>query len=656
MAPPRLATHPFRCFRRVLPGLLGAALSTAQAQDDLSELDYFEALPEVLTVSRLAQPISDTPGAVTIIDRKTLQELNVRDMADVLRLVPGYYVSGYNGANPIGVYHAPLDEFGARNLVLIDGRPAYSPYFFGGTSRGLMSVNPEDVERVEILRGANSAAYGANAMFGVINIVTRHSADTLGAHVTTRFGEGSIRDTRVAVGRGDDSLSWRLSASRRADDGLKALFDSRDLRQLQLRADARLSRHDELQLDVGFSELQSGEGYAKNIDNPQRTLGWQDWHISGQWRRQLSDTEQVKLSMSLTRETLKDNFLYGNTGLLIDFSGVGRQLDVELQHQFNLGDSARMVWGAGLRIDQAESLPLFFRRDAVETRENRLFGNIEWRVAPRWVINGGLFVGHHSWVGTFATPRLMANYQLAPDHTLRFGVNRSVRTPTLFELAGDVRYFNPAGIQVGRTYKARGNLQPEELQSQEIGYFGNLRDQRLTVDVRLYQEKMSGMISRTTYALLPALAVTGTNAFDYTNASAPRFTGLEYQLRWGLGSRTELWVNQNFASMSWPGGTFAIKPPDVTTSFMVSHEFANRLRVALLVAHRTALNWRGVGQAGNNLLQTDLHLSYPWRIGTTKARAALTIRNLNGAQELFLSNSANPFSRRQAYASLQFEF
>ena len=115
-------------FRPLVRALIGACCSAhllAGAQSGATEQDYFQALPVVLTVSRLAQPISETPGAVTVIDRKTIEALQVRDMAELLRLVPGYFVSGYNGANPIAVYHGPLDEFGIRNLVLIDGRPAY---------------------------------------------------------------------------------------------------------------------------------------------------------------------------------------------------------------------------------------------------------------------------------------------------------------------------------------------------------------------------------------------------------------------------------------------------------------------------------------------------------------------------------------------------
>ena len=323
-------------------GLLHTA---AQAQADLSEKDYFDALPVVLTVSRLAQPISETPGAVTVIDRKTIEALQVRDMADLLRLVPGYFVGGYNGANPIAVYHAPLDEFGIRNLVLIDGRPAYSSYYFGGTSRGLMSVDPQEVERVEVLRGANSAAYGANAMFGVINIVTRHTADTLGGSASVRLGGDGVRDARVSLGRGDPTLSYRFSALRRSDDGLRGLFDSRQLDQLRLRVDATPSGSDDIQFDAGVSDLRAGDGYAGDVGNPARTLAWRDWHLHGVWRRQLSDTEQIKLSLSATRESLRDRYDYlPAPGVVVDFSGVGRRLDVEVQHQRTLLPELRLVW------------------------------------------------------------------------------------------------------------------------------------------------------------------------------------------------------------------------------------------------------------------------------------------------------------------------
>ena len=645
-------------FRPLVRALIGACCSAnllAGAQSGATEQDYFQALPVVLTVSRLAQPISETPGAVTVIDRKTIEALQVRDMAELLRLVPGYFVSGYNGANPIAVYHGPLDEFGIRNLVLIDGRPAYSSYYFGGTSRGLMSVDPQEVERVEVLRGANSAAFGANAMFGVINIVTRHSADTLGGSASFRAGGGGVRDARVSLGRGDQTLSYRLSALRRSDDGLRKLFDSRELRQLRLRVDATPNAGDEVQLDAGLSDLRAGDGYAGDVGNPARTLAWRDWHLHGVWRRHVSETEQIKLSFSASRESLRDRFDYEPVpGIVVDFSGVGRRLDLELQHQRSLAPDVRLVWGMGVRQEEAQSRPLYYRDDALDFRESRLFGNLEWRPAPAWTVNGGLFLGHHSWTGGFATPRLMVNHQLSDDHTLRAGINRSLRTPSLFELAGDVRY-DLNGETVGRTFAATGQVRPERLLSHEIGYFGNLRDLRMTLDVRVFRERMDGFIRSADYQLPAPVLYTGTTVSDYVNGSGPRMSGLEYQWRWSPSPQTELWLGQAFTRVQWPNAVVG-RAPGRASTVAVFHELPNRLKLGLVLAERRPMSWLGVGYMPRALRQADVHLSYPMRVGGANARASLTVRNLNGAKPLFESRFANPLSRRLAYASLDVEF
>lgn len=82
--------------------LAGAVLvaGMACAEEPVSEQDYFGTLPVVLTVSRLAQPLSDTPGAVTVLDRDKIHRSGARDVTELLRLVPGYLVGGWNGANP----------------------------------------------------------------------------------------------------------------------------------------------------------------------------------------------------------------------------------------------------------------------------------------------------------------------------------------------------------------------------------------------------------------------------------------------------------------------------------------------------------------------------------------------------------------------------
>ncbi len=98
-----------------------------------------------------------------------------------------------------------------RVELLIDGRSAYSTYFIGSIAGGLQSVALQDIERIEVLRGSNSAAYGARAFLGVINIVTRHTADSLGARGVVTTGENGIHDAQASLGWGTGPGSFRLT-------------------------------------------------------------------------------------------------------------------------------------------------------------------------------------------------------------------------------------------------------------------------------------------------------------------------------------------------------------------------------------------------------------------------------------------------------------
>lgn len=285
--------------------LLAAGASPARAQS-LTEADYLSEVPVVLTASRLRQSLHDVPGSMTVIDRDQIRRWGARDVTELLRLVPGYLIGGINGANPVAAYHLPLDEFGIRNLVLVDGRSVYSSTFLGDTHYGMMEVSPDDIERIEVMRGANAAAYGANAMFGVINIVTRHASDAQGSEVAVNLGNDGLRDVRVSHGWGEEQRAYRLSASSKADHGYANAFDDRRLRLLDWRADIRPSGDDDLMLKAGASDLLAGRGLAGNAGDPERNLERRAWYLQGRWQRQLSADEQWQLSADLSDEQITD--------------------------------------------------------------------------------------------------------------------------------------------------------------------------------------------------------------------------------------------------------------------------------------------------------------------------------------------------------------
>lgn len=652
--------------------LLAAWGGPARAQS-LTEADYLSEVPVVLTASRLRQSLHDVPGSMTVIDRDQIRRWGARDVTELLRLVPGYLIGGVNGANPAAAYHVPQDEFGIRNLVLVDGRSVYSSSFLGDTHYGMMAVSPDDIERIEVMRGANSAAYGANAMFGVINIITRHSFDAQGSELAVNTGMGGVRDLRLSHGWGDEHSSYRLSASSRADQGYAQAFDDRRLQALDWRADLQPNRDDDIMLRAGVGDLQGGRGIAGNAGDPERNLEWREWFLQGRWQRQLSADAQWQLSADLSDEQISDYSVVpcaflrnGRPAIdrcILDYGAKGRRVNIEFQHSDSLGADLRAVWGLGWKQEQAQSLPYYNRPDSVGYDEARAFGHLEWRPSQRWTANAGLFAGQHSRVGDYLAPRLMLNHHFTPDQTLRFGVNRSVRANSMLELAGDMHYYTPAGELAGRGYLGRGDIRPEELLSHEISYLGSFRPWHLTVDLRAYREHISDWVSVVTnpnYISHKGVPDIPRQLFD--NIASFTVRGIEYQLNWSPHSGTQLQWQQNFSQIEWSDHVRSTNlPPPRASTLAWLQSLPRGLDLALMWHEREAMTWAGSAQTLPSARRLDLRLAHPWRLeGGRKAEVALTLQSLNGDQLEFNSSTSGskPYQyqfERRAFLTLRLE-
>lgn len=651
-----------------------AVAGTADARAELrtpSEDDYYANIPVVLTASRLEQPLNEAPGAITVVDRKTIRQSGARTVAEVLRLVPGYVSSGWNGANPLAAYHVPLDDFGTRNLVLIDGRSIYSSAYLGDTHRGMMGVMLEDIERIEVLRGANSAAYGANAMFGVINIITRHSADTVGGELGVTLGNDGIFDKRARVGAGNEVASFRLSAGEQRDTGYQNAYDNKRLSQLNGRVDLRPSPVDEVMLSSGVSYLAAGEGYsATDVGNPYHTIYSRDVHLLADWRRQLADADELKVLVSYMEDHKDDQAVSPNdkatrasnpipgATVFWDYSAFGRRTNAEVQRRIGLGGTVRALVGVGYKDERARSQPLYNTTAWRSFQETRGFGTVEWRMTPQWLLNGGLFVGNHSLAGTYATPRLMANWFPAAGHTLRFGVTDSVRAPNLSEYAADTRQYTSAGAVYDHEYAATGRVQPEKLRSFELGYVGRWPDQRLTLDARVFRERAQDLIA-------PQLSPRGVvhpqtlrRTRDYVNFSDLLVTGVEYQMRWKPLGNTELWLNQTFTETEWSNVRYETEnkaqPPRHHTTLAWFQRLGADVELSVIHERLGRMTWRD----GRDWLpvsnRTDVRLARTFRLANSKAEAALTVQSLEGDQDAFLVSRGFELSRR-VFVTLKLE-
>ena len=634
-------------------GLAAAGLARAEPQE---EAPYFEAIPTVLTASRLEQPLQDAPGAVTVIDRATIRRSGARDVAELLRLVPGYLVSGMSGASPNAAYHMPQDEYGIRNLVLVDGRSVYSSFLLGDTHRGLMAVMPEDIERIEVLRGANSAAYGANAMFGVINIVTRHAFDSQGLELGLSAGAANLRDSRFRIGWGDEVGSYRLSAGTRADSGYANAYDDRQLKMLHWRADLKPRPDDDLMLAAGVDELRAARGLYGDIGEPTRTTEYKDWYLQGRWQRQLSASGQLQLTADVSDERYADAAPYLLIpGVMLDYGARGQRVNLELQHSDSLRADLRAVWGLGWKQEQAWSQALYNTQAPVGFHEARAFGHLEWRPTERSAVNAGAFAAEHSLNGGYLAPRLMLNHHFTPEQTVRFGVNRSLRTSSLFETLGDVRYHTPSGRLVGRAWLGDPAIRPETLHSQEISYLGNFRPWHLGVDVRAYREHVSDWVS----VISNPARLANKNDPNlprqlFQNIGAYSVRGVEYQLRWTPGEDTRLQWQQNFTQLDWSDATRALsnRPPVRASTLAWFQSLPGRVEMTLLWSERGPMTWVGDEQQLPAQRRLDLRLAHPWRLEHSKAELALTVQGLNGD---VVEGRPEYLLRRRAFLTLRLE-
>ena len=655
-----------------LPLLLAVLPQLATAQD-VSERDFFGDLPVVLSVSRLEQPLNEVPGSVTVIDRELIRRSGAREVAEVLRLVPGFLFTSRNGANPQAAYHSGMDVFGSRMQVYVDGRSLYSSYLFGDTHLGLRGIVLEDIERIEVLRGSNSASFGANAFLGVVNIVTRNAADTHGAMLSATVGDKGINDNVARVGWGDEKASFRLTGARRVDHGLDRVYDESHISSLQFRGDFVPTPNDEVMFQLGAGQTARGDGEG-TAGNPFRTTDQSDVRALLRWRRQLGPDEKLELRASYEREAYSDIALVTGTlggnpiSAMQDNSGSVTRQELGLQHSLALNQGLRFVWGGEWRHESLTSRPLYATTDSISLHQWRGFGTIEWRPHQQWLLQASGMQEGHSYTGSVFSPRISASFHATPDHTLRFGVTKSQRAPTFYELRADTRLYNLSpgnplvaiGGQIpvyGWLYRSSGTIKAETLITNEIGYLGNFRSVNLKVDARAFVERMNHRITVQGITIPhpnPLFAAAPYSSKDFVNRPGPHLHGFEYQFDWRPLPDTRLMLAEmHIRSKQGSVVDETLEAPNRNTALTWMQRLPGGLEFTAISTSSTPFKWAGGGEVISTPRQLDVRLGKPFAVGATRGEASVTVQAIDGGHQIYKINQR--FERR-AFATLRLDF
>ena len=546
--------------------LAGMACGSAWAADYPSEQDYLQEFPVVLSASRLSQPISETPNAMTVIDRDMIVASGARNIADVFKLVPSMYVGYENGHTPIVSYRGITDGYARRMQVLVDGRSIYLP-IFGQVDWAELPVDIGDIDRIEVVRGPSAASHGSNSVQGVINILTRQASGVPKAQASVSKGDAGVSDVSARFGGVGENLDYRVTLASRADSGFDPmssvltipLNDNSRTQLINTRINYRPTGSDSLDIQLGYSDSSrqlgdqnptpSSNGIFSTLRDQKVSSDFEQFTwlhtFGGDSDLQLNyyhigrNTKDERYSLSCATCAFPLNLIASGSYPVFDDAVIHRH-DLEMQHTLHTSPTNRVVWGMGARHDSATA-PNNLRYSPT-WREYRLFAHDEWRIAPVSLINIGAMAEKNALGQTRVSPRISYNHHLTPRDTLRASVSIAYRNPEMAEELGNqsVRLNNVAGQQwTWHNISAAGGLGPEKAISREIGYVGQLDEAGSTLDVRAFHDQISNIIWEDPVAD-PNSTVTPKSFKSDFNAF---YSGLEGTLNYKLGVRSRLTVN-----------------------------------------------------------------------------------------------------------------
>jgi iron complex outermembrane receptor protein len=495
----------------------GASASTGDHNAAFIEEVFADnfSLPVVLTPSRMATPIHESPSAVTVIDRQLIRASGATSLVEVLRLVPGMVVGYEDSWQPSVRYHGPSDQESARHLqVLVDGRSVYQSGY-AEVFWDWIGVQLEDIERIEVVRGPSTTTHGANAFSGTIQIITRHPEDTLGTQFVGQASNQQNQHYSASHSALTDFGSYRLRASWNETDGFdyqennNLNVDSQHLTDLNLQSHFDINDQQKLILDLGLTDADYNKGEVDESLDPTRWANSKSTHAHLQWEFNQDPNTSWSAQFFHNQTKLTDEFMQAEQ---TDENRRERLTEIEIEQQRRWTEQLRSVLGVTWRQHEAQGKTWFGTNDWIRTQRQRAFGNLEWRFRSDTLLHFGLSVEHNDDLSRTDWSRSLAiNHHITPQQTLRAGWSEANRYPDLFE--SHVIWNYPAnGKRYARAYHSE-NLLPEEIESFELGWnlhnFVFSSDQKLDVDLRLFKENASN--------LMEDFVFTGTLPSEYTN-------------------------------------------------------------------------------------------------------------------------------------------
>ncbi|MEC5163910.1 MULTISPECIES: TonB-dependent receptor plug domain-containing protein [unclassified Janthinobacterium] len=524
-----------------------AALAQAPAGPlDLTALPFEQLLSlEVYSASKFLQPASEAPSSVSVISAAEIRDFGWRTLADVLRSVRGLYLSYDRNYSYLGArgFLRPGD-YNSRFLLQIDGNRINDAVYDQAPVGGEFPLELDLIERIEYAPGPGSSIYGANAFFGVINVITKRPRELGGARASVEAGQFGARKGAASYGWSDQpGGELLLAASSYKSDGRDLYFAEFDqpqhrhgvARGLDYESGQRFfakGAAGPFSLSMQHAERRKGvptASFEQAFGDPRsRTVDAQSYLDLG-YRRALGADAELSARLFFGRFDSAGDYVYNASADSVNHDGsASRWWGVDLKSVSAPLAGHKLVAGAeyqrNYRLAQY-SYDVAPRRDYLnDRRDNQRLGlylQDELALGQTLLLNAGLRYDRHSRSGAAFSPRLALIWQAGPGTTLKALYGTAYREPNNFELY--YAYPGPGG-QTANTLQQR-----ERIRSAELALERQLRpNERVTVSV--FENKVSGLISQSTDA---ASALT---SYDNGPGAKARGVEVEYQRQWAAAT------------------------------------------------------------------------------------------------------------------------
>ncbi|HKJ77464.1 MAG TPA: TonB-dependent receptor, partial [Gammaproteobacteria bacterium] len=558
--------------------------------------------------------------------------------------------------------HGIADGWPRRLQVLIDGRSVYTP-MVSNVDWSNLGITKDDIERIEVIRGPNAVAYGANAFTAAINIITKQPFEDRGVSVSGTVGAIDTKNLTARVGSAAGPVDFRMTAQYRSDDGFDDVNDHKRVRALSMRAGYSPSFRDHVEFHAGYSGGDFGAwGEPGDLETPPRERGVDSYYGMVHWQRTVSDRHAFHVQLYTNRYRWVDRYRVGPLSTYFGvppaaipasfpgqtdqriafgvFDGTAERTDLEFEDVFLPTDRWRVAWGGSLRVDRMESLHILDRTDPISDHSRRGFVNVEWRPAAGRVINGGVMVENNDMVGTYTSSRFGINQRIAPGHTVRASASHTARTPSMYENFARVEAEFNDGSDLALFRGSQGDLDPERIRSYELGYVGTFPEAGLSVDLKVFEEEIRDFIidPRAEDYAQPYAVLDGViEPLIYENAGRVDTVGAEAQITYRPGRDTRLSLQYGYARTTgrYKGQNNPVDYRDIsgqvptdTASALLSHRFPDHLDASLAYYTISEMEWAGDGDELPGYERLDVRLAQGLGRDGRAGTAELIVQNL----------------------------